>query len=217
MATSSPSKRYEQLERELSRIKTHMLPRKLSSTGLYSERVFARTIAFRLLAHAEIEAYLEDRVWELALNSLAAMQAGAATRVAVALVAFSGVKSECPPDSLKPSKAVPLEQWNQRISVCAKLQAAVDSFRWLVQQNHGMREENLLQLLVPVGVDVASLDSVWIASMDSYGSTRGTYAHSSASSYRATLKPDPQTELTTIGHLLAGLRDVDYQVNVLTS
>ena len=37
-----------------------MLPEKFSPTGDYSDRQLDRARGFRLLAHAEIEAFLED-------------------------------------------------------------------------------------------------------------------------------------------------------------
>lgn len=107
------SRRFRDLERELSRLKKQFLP-KISPTGLYSDRKLSLTIAYRVLAHAEIEAYLEDRVWEIALyakNKWASERL--ASRTLISLLAFSGQEMELPPETLTPlraSRVVPPEK-----------------------------------------------------------------------------------------------------------
>lgn len=216
MARSPRSKRFRALERELNQIRMALLPRRFNATGLYPDGVFVRTVAYRLLAHAEMEAYLEDRAWAVSLEAVAAMKRGMATRAAVCLVAFSGVKSELPPDSVRRPKDVPPRIWDPKTELCAKLDAAACCFHVLMEGNNGIRERDLVRLLLPVGVNIASLDSAWLASMDSYGDIRGSYAHKSATVYRAKSKPDPKSELLTIKNLLVGLREIDDQLNALS-
>ena len=56
------------LRTQLNRLKGEFLP-EISPTSSYSESQLSRTAAYRVLAHAEIESYLEDRVWEVVLNA----------------------------------------------------------------------------------------------------------------------------------------------------
>jgi hypothetical protein len=84
------SVRFRTLTKELSRLKKQFLP-KISPTGLYSDRQLALTLAYRVLAHAEIEAYLEDRVWEVAINAKKDWDnTGKTRRTLICLLAFSG-------------------------------------------------------------------------------------------------------------------------------
>ena len=64
----SSSSRFRTLTKELNRLERQFLP-KINPTGIYSDRQLALTIAYRVLAHAEIEAYLEDRVQKVAIDA----------------------------------------------------------------------------------------------------------------------------------------------------
>jgi hypothetical protein len=74
-------------------------------------------------------------------------------------------------------------------------------------RNHGVREMNLLKLLLPLGVEAHELDLTWLASIDSWGSGRGDYAHQSSTKLQ-TLS-DPQDELRTARALLQGFKHID--------
>lgn len=63
------SQRFDVLEKELDRLEEQFLP-DISPIGEYSERDLASTLAYRMFAHAEIEAYLEDRAWDVAINAV---------------------------------------------------------------------------------------------------------------------------------------------------
>lgn len=59
---------------------------------------------------------------------------------------------ETPPDSLAPvkgSKTVPLE----KIKLDKKIDSAIGCFKRVVDQNHGLKESNLLALLLPIGIN----------------------------------------------------------------
>ena len=146
------SVRFRMLTKELNRLKRQFLP-KINPTGSYSERQLAHTLAYRVLVHAEIEAYLEDRVWEVALNAKNHWDSqGKTCRSLICLLGFSGQMMEAPPDTLTPtkgSKALPPE----KIKVNKKIDLAINSFKRSIDQNHGIKETNLLALLLPIGID----------------------------------------------------------------
>src|SRR5436309_29081 len=101
MTRSSRSSRYKLLEKGLASLRREFLPRIFDPTGSYPSRIITRTVAYRVLAHAEIEEYLEDRVWNLAIDSVKALElTGSVSRVIACLLAFSGRKLDLPPDTL---------------------------------------------------------------------------------------------------------------------
>jgi hypothetical protein len=208
------SDRLQKLETELRRVKKSFLP-KLRPTGDYSERKLAHTIAYRILAHAEIEAYLEDIVWEAALSAKRKWdESRTASRTIVCLLAFSGQAMEPPPSELIPrrgSRRHPPE----RISVDEKITNAVNSFRVVKDQNHGLKEANLLALLLPIGVSSEDLEPEWLAMMNTFGQQRGIVAHSSADSYRTQQPPDPANELERIKQICLGLETIDALIEQL--
>ena len=90
---------------------------------------------------------------------------------------------------------------------------AVEHYRSLIKSNHGIKERNLEKLLVPVGIELTTLNQTWLNDMDSFGWTRGKMAHTS----RLVMKspPDPKTQKTAVDNLLVGLKDLDERVKKL--
>jgi hypothetical protein len=216
MSKSARSSQFRSLESELRSLRKHLLPQKFNPTGAYPARVITRTTAYRVLTHAEFEEYIETRVWELAFSSVKALETtGRVNRVVACLIAFSGKKLEYPPEMLAPPGGIPRSLWDEKLEFVEKAKSSLTTFKSIIDQNHGIREKNLLALLLPVGIEPGQLDVTWLSTVDSFGQQRGTVAHHSASSYRATLLPDPQTELNTVRKILTGLRDIDKRLNKL--
>jgi hypothetical protein len=80
------SRRYRQLDGRFRVLRRIFLPKRFNRTGTYSPDTLDRARAFRVLMHAEIESYLEDRVLEAAQKAFAAWHS--ATRVSVPLAAL---------------------------------------------------------------------------------------------------------------------------------
>jgi len=80
--------------------------------------------------------------------------------------------------------------------------------------NHGIRERNLMKLLLPLGVSEFDIDIVWLATVDSFGQNRGSTAHSSISN-RALQPPDPKSESDVVGQILDGICKLDSKVVAL--
>jgi hypothetical protein len=212
----SQSQRFRILVRELNKLRKYLLPRKFDSTEVdYSDRKITQFIAYRVLAHAEIEAYLEDRALEAARYAIKIWKdTGEVHKILLSLLAFCGHTMELPPTSLspkKPSKTVPEE----KLKLGKKLDLASNAFDHRIRENHGLKETNLLSLLLPIGIDSDDLDSAWLSTMNTFGERRGIAAHTSATSYKATQPPDPKTEFDTVNTILEGLKDIDQLINKL--
>ncbi len=208
------SVRFRILTKELSRLKKQFIP-KINPAGLYSDRQLALTLAYRVLAHAEIEGYLEDRVWEVALNAKKNWDTkGKTCRSLICLLAFSGQMMESPPDTLSPKK-ITKQVPDEKIKISKKIDLAINSFQRVIDQNHGIKEANLLALLLPIGIDTDYLDPAWLATMNTFGEERGIVAHTSATS--TTIQaPDPATELGRVEQIISQeLREVDELINNL--
>jgi hypothetical protein len=216
MSKTARSSRFKDLERELKLLRKQLLPAKFSPTGVYPDRTITRTFAYRVLVHAEIEEYLENRVWELALASVKALEStGKVNRVVACLLAFCGQKLELPPETLSPPAGTPVSSWNIRIEFIEKAKASLNSLKHGIDQNHGIREKDLLGLLLPVGIQSTHIDTIWLSTIDTFGRQRGTVAHRSRAVYGATHLPDPSTELSTVKNILIGLREIDNYLNLL--
>ena len=201
------SLRFSQLTKELNRLKKQFLPRKFSEINDYSERQLALTLAYRVFAHAEIESYLEDRVWDTVLTAKNIWDnQGKAGRVLLCVIAFSGQEMEAPPDTINPlkgNKNVSLD----KLKINRKIDIAIRCFKSVIDQNHGIKETNLLKLLLPIGIDSDDLDQAWLANMNTFGEERGEIAHSSAIKTKQT--PNPADELERVKQIIEELERVD--------
>ncbi|AFY51229.1 hypothetical protein Nos7524_5517 [Nostoc sp. PCC 7524] len=208
------SVRFRTLTKELTRLKKQFLP-KINPIGLYSDRQLSRTLAYRVLAHAEFESYFEDRAWEVIQDAKRVWDNTSNTRLTlVSLLAFSGQMMEIPPATLTPSKgkkAVPID----KIKISKKIDLAINSFKWIIDNNHGIKEANILALLLPIGIDSDDLDPAWLATMNTFGEKRGLVAHTSATSYRTIQPPDPANELSMVKQITQELLKVDELINNL--
>lgn len=201
----SKSKRFKTLEQELKKLQKYFLPRQFSFTGNYSEKQIALTVAYRVLAHAEIEAYLEDRVLEIHDHAMRIWkQDKKATKTLTSLFAFLNSKPDIFSDLSKldeeSSKKIP----RKKLKFDEKRSDVSEFFYRSVQKNHGVRIKNILSLLLPVGIDIEELDEIWLQEMNSFGQKRGDFAHQSASNYKTKQPPDPKNELEMINRLVYG-------------
>lgn len=114
------------------------------------------------------------------------------------------------------------------------------SVKWYIDRvddNNGIKRSNLLAILLPLGLDAAKIDDIWLDSMDSFGGQRGDVAHGRpraafgrspvtlqsagatrqiavwSSKTRRLRAASPTWDVTrTINALLPGIIDVDQQV-----
>jgi hypothetical protein len=117
---------------------------------------------------------------------------------------------DTPPNALKPDQESQKDAWKNKLYIANKIDLAVNAFINVITNNHGIKERNLLRLLLPIGVEVDNLDPIWLADMNSYGERRGLIAHNSRAKYRARQPIDPKDEFKAIKSLIRhGLRILD--------
>jgi HEPN superfamily RiboL-PSP-like protein len=205
-----PSARYKMLSQRLTELRRHLLPAKFDPTGSYPDRIHERARAFRLLIHAEFEAFIEDRVADILDARFAQWkQTRKTSRCLVSLAAYhEGVQIRNDPTSLlqPPQKASPLLE--------ERMEKAKNSLRYYIKsQNNGVKEANLLRLLMPLGMESHEFDMTWLTTINSWATQRGEYAHKSWTKIQTL--PDPYEELRMARLLLQGFKDLDQQLDNL--
>jgi len=199
------SARYRSLQLNVARLGKRFLPKKL--TGPFTGRQHDLARGFRLLAHAEIEAYLEDRARDVARGAVRQFQAsGKPTIVIWSLISFQLVQSELNEDYLKNHYGGAIDHLDGVIT------RAYNRYEYVLLHNHGVRESNVLRMLLPIGFKPSDIDTTWLSTVDSFGSNRGETAHTS---YKPTVLVDPATEKTTVDQILGGLVSIDRVFNFL--
>lgn len=187
-----------------------MLPKEFSATGDYEEWQRDHTLGFRVLAHAEIESYLEELAVKVLTDSLAAWTATQQpNHVMVSFLAsyHSGwirEDGEKNPFSAS-SRTKPKERFLEAVN-CALGQYK----ETIINGNNGIKTANLRSIFVPIGVDFTSgagqVDQTWLNSMTAFGTKRGLSAHKSR---RVHKQIDPKNEFDEVNNVIRGLRKFD--------
>ncbi|MDN7135220.1 HEPN domain-containing protein [Pseudidiomarina terrestris] len=211
MSKKRLSGRFIELRKRLRELRRHLLPAKFSTTGDYTDRQLDRVRGYRLLVHAEIEAYIEDVAKETVINAIQRWKNNGKPSVVIVSFLASYHSSWAVNDELKQHEIIQLA--NNRHSgpkaVAAIIDLAQTQFVNKLKDNHGIKEKNIKTLIIPTGIDVDSLDTTWLTNLDDYGTKRGDVAHKAK---RAQKSINPKDEYETVKSLLSGLEDLDIQI-----
>jgi hypothetical protein len=201
------SLRFRELSRRLYELRRNMLPQSFSATGDYSQRQLDRARGFRVLVHAEIEAFLEDIGLDKARTVVDNWKASKSTTDSLfCLVAHYHVGFEVSDENDMEEKFVVSSRRKVRDEIAEIADRALTQYGSIVSGNNGIKEENLLRLVLPVGVRRSDLDPTWITDLQEFGKRRGTIAHKSISAHQPI---DPQKEWRDVLKLLVGLEALD--------
>jgi hypothetical protein len=155
--------------------------------------------AYRLLVHAEIEYYLETIVNNKVQKSLAEWkEKSRGNIVLLSLLAYN--KYEFP--------AVPnvIQNVTTKNDLNFRMHKIVNDFFGLIVANHGIKEKNVSNLLIRIGVDVTRIDQTLISNMNSYGNVRGDLAHST---YKIQTLINPYDEKNAVERIINDLQVLD--------
>lgn len=195
-----PSIRYSDLKKRVRDLGQHLLP-DFSPTGTYTARQLDRVRGYRLLVHAEFEAFLEDRVRQVANDVLSKWSTDKKLRPCLmSLVSFYLRQEVVSHKQLKDEYA------GAKKRIDDALKEANQTFNKAVTQNNGVRERDILRLLFPVGLKNTEIDGLWLSTIDSFGANRGEVAHTSIKTHQPL---DPKNEFETVKRILEGLKDID--------
>lgn len=215
-----PSGPFKVMNTQLKILRKSLLPIQFDRMGIYRyhRRVSARVIAYRLMVHAEFEHYVEIRCKDVAKHALSSFsQKAHITRGALALLAFNECKTEALPSSLAPPTGIDQKAWEKKIGIEGRLKSAMDTYlKRVVETNHGIREQNILSLVLPIGVSHTDLDPLWLTNLDQFGVQRGLAAHNSSTIGALSTSMDPKTEYDlVINQLLPGFVNLDTVIDKL--
>ena len=184
-----------------------MLPQSFSPTGDYSDRQLDRARGFRLLAHAEIEAYLEDIGLDKAKEVVDQWKNSKTTTDALfCLVAHYHVGFEVADEEVLDEAFTVSSRKRVADEIADVANRALTQYGSIVSSNNGVKEENLLRIVLPIGIRKGDLDSTWITDLQEFGKKRGTLAHKSVSTHHPI---NPQQEWNDVLNLLVGLENLD--------
>lgn len=202
------SQRFKDLEKRIKELRKHLLPLPFSKTGTYSDRQIDRARGYRLLVHAEFEAFLEDTCRELVVKKISEWSRNnKPSNIVLALLAcyHSGWGIDGSADD-----AEIINSAKGRIKVKDAVKEAIDlALKQYIQKlkdNNGIKEKNFKTMVLPTGVEMDELDQTWLTNLDQFGKLRGDIAHQSK---RTQGLLDPEDEFKSVQALLKGIRKLD--------
>ena len=209
-----PSRRLRSLQKRMTELRKHFLPKSFSPTGVYTERVQDHSRGYRLLAHAEIESYLEDICRTVVTDRVSAWKQERTP--SNLLLAFLACYHSGWVDYDDDHKFKVIEMARSRKGVKEAVEEIIDQaqrqFIQHLQENHGIRLKNIKTLVLPTGIDLKDLDETWIIDLDDFGKQRGLVAHGAKGTIGTM---NPQDEFIRVGRLMKGLAELDKKLTAL--
>ena len=195
---SSPE--YLALRTRLEELAARFLPVTASATGTYAPDIYDQVRAYILLCHAEIEMYLETLSESVVQSALSKWELDRFPRTAlISILAFSRGGPDLLPGEV--GKAPPV--------IRTILADCVSDFSKYVRiANHGIKRNETLRMLISVGLREHEISATWLNTLDAFGATRGSHAHSSAGVTTVVL-PDPVRMRNDVTSILDGLQSID--------
>ncbi|MFF4074858.1 HEPN domain-containing protein [Streptomyces chartreusis] len=189
------------MSKRITELRNHLLPRSFDPLGLYTDRVYERTRSFRILAHAEFESYIEDRVVEVVTHAAAAYSNSSTIRPSLLALVSHWEEGWPRPTSIlsPPQRQAPDLQG--RIN-----KARIEFVNFIRTKNHGIKEKNLLFMLFTVGVLESEINRTWLQSVEDWAKLRGESAHKSG---KVQTQPDPEIEYNKVKYIRSGFKDLD--------
>jgi len=195
------SVRLTQLQERIKRLRLALCPAKFSDTGDYSVEERDRVLGFRLLAHAEIEHFLEEKAQDVIVS--AKKKWDLERKIGPALLNVVAFHSHARVMSAQDfRKEFDGEKQRTQETVTGACNAFINS----IKRNHGIKDENIFKLLLPLGVSPKQIDPTWLGNTHSFASDRGPTAHSSAQTYQLV---DPKGEVERVDKVIEGLEAID--------
>ena len=162
---------YLLLQKRNTELKRALLPHKRSPTGNYKNSTYERALGYKLLIHAELEYYFEEVVKSIMKKAKDKWDSHhEATPTLVALMAYC----------TKSFVSVPEHTTDQNVSVDLNSRvntAYTEHYKYIAANNHGIKEKNILALLLPIGILIDEIDNNLLIALDNFGSERGSIAH----------------------------------------
>lgn len=186
---------FGELKKRLDRLATSLLPPDRLN-GDYTDEDRDRIHAYVVLAHAELENYIEKLAIFAADQAKRKSNSNHCEPVSSRLIFFRAISGRDKIDVATPEA----------------ISSAYAYFEKLTERNHGIKSNNLLQLFMPLGLTHNDFDPVFLANLDAFGILRGEVAHTAA---RLKQGSSPSAEKAKIIVILNDLSHFDQRVRQL--
>jgi hypothetical protein len=171
---------FSQLLKRVRFIERKLLPKE-KPLGDYTMKEIYLINCYVFLIHAEIESYIEDFArskikvawenWEKKRKPSICIEA---------VLSFLPVNNE----------SFEKKERDNKHSLELRINKSVTRYYKVLSDNNGIKRQNLLDILLPLGVEIKQLDETWLNVMDEFGQKRGEIAHNSIVKTQIDLKTE---------------------------
>lgn len=199
------STHFKQLTKNLGELEKAFLSMKKKPDGSYTVTELAMARAYELLVHAEIEYYFENIAEEVVKTAYSKWKSNKKpSHVLMSVTAFVNIKEKIP-EKVSSQKI----NRDEEGLIENRLQKYVSNYMATIKNNHGVKEINLLKILLPLGIHLNEIDTTFLISINSFGRDRGKTAHSSM---KVQYHTDPFTKQIEVMNILTEIGKLDNKI-----
>lgn len=147
--------------------------------------------SFILLCHAEFENYFESICKRIIANSKATYDKNNILLPSLLSLSLMSVRNFDKKDRNYPTTK-------------SRLDKLYSNYIATIQNNNGIKEENLSNLLPMIGIDMSTIDATFLAQLTAFGRKRGQVAHSVSNSVLSF-----KNECRDIDYIISELKELD--------
>ena len=193
----------------MRKLRNHLLPRTFNPVGVYAPRWYDRAAGYRVLAHAEIQWFIQLMVAGALKRCVESAKANAFGLSTDWLITCYNQTEHF--KNLEKTIFKSAQQYSIVIvgtdNFANHIERIAEEFTTkVIRQNNGIREANILRLLIPIGVPLEVIESAvqgsWLQKIDEFGQECGKTAHRSGVDNHV----DPKTEYETVRVILKGIK-----------
>jgi hypothetical protein len=158
-----------------------------------------RLRSYRLLSHAEIEHFIENKVLsKISIEKRKWQTKGIVTNCLANLLAYHKVEY--------PNVSSRLADISTKNDISFRVGLVIANFETRVKRNNGIKEVDIIPMLISIGIDYTKISQTLLNNLSSFGHNRGNTAHNSSKVQQLI---NPSDEMNMVQHIISELRDVD--------
>lgn len=196
--SSAKTQHYKDLVLSVDFLKNNILPVN-NTSGQYTQKEKLHIRAFKFLAHAEFETYLENICQDVINATLNNTNPKSKQKVEATVVNFHSIATE------------------KRHTNGITINSALKAYAQIIKKNHGIKEKNIFSMFMPIGINFEKIDSMLLLALDNFGEVRGKIAHNTFNHQQLGLSMlnDPSVEYGEVANIIVALASIDLKVRQL--
>ena len=190
-------------EQRLAELENYFIVRR-PDYNQYTTQDFVKGLAYRLLASAALENYVEERCLEIAKSGCARLARSQPSATGRALAVWSTMQDRWTPASVMYIHEV------DAVSNSTDAQTALAAYTKAVKKSHGIAARDLRNLVYPLGLRESQVPEVLLNSLDDLAEKRNPASHA-----YVRLQTEPELEVKVLGQILMPLRQLDVDLGTV--